>query len=379
MTTMIDQSAVQLLEEGMAFLKAGQPQEAIGAWSRALDIQPDYPQAQTNRGTARASLGDLPGGLEDLNAVIAARPDYADAYLNRANVYLKMGQLEKALEDLNAVVTLQPNAFDAYYNRANTYADLHRNNPRFYGPSERITPNYRIALADYNRAIELNPELAEAYSNRAGLNFEVLTRMPPPNPNLPQMMQIKEHSQEARQALAASIEQDLNTALKLRPDRANDYKHRGVFHLMLTGRLENALSDLTRALELNPQLLDALIFRCQVHNRMRHFEMAVADATRVIELRPHDPNLYFNRGINRRLAGDHKGAVADFTHTLELDPNQIKAYPNRAESLSELGEKKSAIADWEKYLELGGGKRFGDEKAVLEKIKKLKSFSFFGR
>ncbi|HEX2621318.1 MAG TPA: tetratricopeptide repeat protein [Phototrophicaceae bacterium] len=377
---MISDEAKHFLDEGLAAIQSGKHDEAIQAWSQALELAPDYPEAQTNRGTARSTRGDYQGALADFDAVIAAHPEHADAYLNRANTYLASGRTSEAMADLDTTIRLQPGAADAYYNRGNTLIRIHQNTPKYYDPLSTKPENYKAALADFNKAIELAPRLDAAYGARAGLSFSVLSQMPPPYAdNIPQMFRKAEYSQAAREALVKSIFEDINTALKLKPDIPEYLKNRGMLYLMIMNQPEQALQDLSRAIEFNPGFLDALTFRCRAYNKLGRYTEAAQDATRAIELNPGDPNLYFNRGVNRRLMGDHKGAVADLSEVIRITPDNVTAYPNRAEAYTALKDKQAAIADWEKYLALGGGRKFGDEKAVLDKIKKLKSFSLFGR
>ena len=96
-------------------------------------------------------------------------------------------------------------------------------------------------------------------------------------------------------------------------------------------------------------------------------------------VQPDEANHYFNRAIARHKLNDHQGALNDLDEVMQRDPKHIKAYPNRAECYTALGKKKEAVADWEQYLALGGGRMFGDEAIVKEKIKKLRSWFPFGR
>ncbi|KAK9098011.1 hypothetical protein Syun_025056 [Stephania yunnanensis] len=55
------------------------------------------------------------------------------------------------------------------------------------------------------------------------------------------------------------------------------------------GKYEDTIKECTKALELNPLYLKALIRRAEAHEKLEHFEEAIADMKKVLELDPsHD-------------------------------------------------------------------------------------------
>ena len=109
---------------------------------------------------------------------INRKSEWSLAYQWRGATYREMGDLEAALEDYDRVIELQPESY--WYNRRGL---VHEENKQF-----------DKAVADYTRAIELNPRWAVAYNNRgfarmnlkqwekAKKDFETAIRLDPSAP-----------------------------------------------------------------------------------------------------------------------------------------------------------------------------------------------------
>ncbi|MEW5861656.1 MAG: tetratricopeptide repeat protein [Cyanobacteriota bacterium] len=58
-------------------------QKAIEDYTQALDINPNFTEAYTNRGVARFDLGDTQGAIDDYTLALQLNPNFAVAYNNR--------------------------------------------------------------------------------------------------------------------------------------------------------------------------------------------------------------------------------------------------------------------------------------------------------
>ena len=92
-----------LLARGSVYLKMGNTENAIGDFSRTLQIDPSHPKAYHLRGLAREMAGDDDQALKDLNKAIDIDSEYGAAYYSRATLLTKMGQEDSALEDMKMV------------------------------------------------------------------------------------------------------------------------------------------------------------------------------------------------------------------------------------------------------------------------------------
>ena len=136
---------------GMAYGQKGDLDRAIVNLDKAIELNPNYADAYSNRGLASSLKGNYASAIVNLDKAIELNPNYAAAYLNRGAANLQKGDLDRAIVDLDKAIELNPNFVKAYNNRGIVY--------RKQGMVER-------GIEDFNRAIELNPNFAEAYNSR---------------------------------------------------------------------------------------------------------------------------------------------------------------------------------------------------------------------
>lgn len=125
------------------------------------------------------------------------------------------------------------------------------------------------------------------------------------------------------------------------------------------GRNADAIAELSRALELDPESPSARFERGRarienrgIDNTMRTpidglFDMLVDSRGRVAF------NVISHMGVTRLNASETEGAVKDFSLVIENDPLDPQPYAWRAVALTELGDDDGADADFARALELG--------------------------
>jgi len=105
-------------EKGLALIKTGQYDEAVKAFSEAIDMIPGDFQAYNYRGIARAYQNDYDGAIQDYTMALKIKPGYAVALNNRGFAWVRNGNLEKALADFSRAIELEPSFLDAYNSKA---------------------------------------------------------------------------------------------------------------------------------------------------------------------------------------------------------------------------------------------------------------------
>ena len=80
---------------------------------------------------------------------------------------------------------------------------------------------------------------------------------------------------------------------------------------------------------------------------------AISDYTKAIELDPDDADTYYNRGNAKDNLKDHYGAISDYNKAIEIKPDYAKAYHNRSITKEEIGDLKGACDDAKKAINLG--------------------------
>ncbi|MFC9163728.1 tetratricopeptide repeat protein, partial [Streptomyces fungicidicus] len=89
------------------------------------------------------------------------------------------------------------------------------------------------------------------------------------------------------------------------------------------GRYEQAIADLTAALELDPTHTWALADRGHAHQQAGHYEQAIADFTAALELDPTHTWALADRGHAHRQAGHYEQAREDLERAVEADPEDL--------------------------------------------------------
>jgi serine/threonine protein kinase/predicted Zn-dependent protease len=125
---------------GRALHDKGAVREAVAAYSRAIELKPDYTEAFLRRGNAyRNNLGDHPKAVADFSRLIDLDPRSAGAWWQRGTTYILMGEWHAAVADFSKVIELDPKDQSSRFNRAEAHAHL--------GQWDR-------AAADYSKVIE---------------------------------------------------------------------------------------------------------------------------------------------------------------------------------------------------------------------------------
>src|SRR5574337_1241491 len=138
-----------------------------------------------------------------------------------------------------------------------------------------------------------------------------------------------EVSQEARQLLAVGLERF----------RQND--------------VAGAIADFTKAVELEPALVEGYYLRGLLRVKQNDVAGALADFTKAVELDPEFASAVKQRGLLRVKQNDVAGAIADFTKVVELDPTDALAFSQRGLLRARQGDRPGAIQDLRQALELG--------------------------
>jgi len=140
-------------------------------------------------------------------------------------------------------------------------------------------------------------------------------------------------------------------AIDLNPKYAEAYYNRGTTYANLGGTPQ-ALSDLTQAIDLNPKLAQAYNNRGLVYSKLNKLPQAISDYNKAIELDPKYAEAYCSRGAAYGQLAEYPKALSDFTKAIELNPKHAKAYSNRGSAYSDLGQFSQAISDHNKAIDL---------------------------
>lgn len=92
--------AVVWFNEGNALVQNGRAEEAMADYERALNLKPDFPEAQANLGNILLSRHRLPEAVEHYQAALRLKPDYADAHSNLGLALRALGREQEAAGEI---------------------------------------------------------------------------------------------------------------------------------------------------------------------------------------------------------------------------------------------------------------------------------------
>ncbi len=108
-------SAREWFDRGRFMGEIGNYQRAVEAFSRVIEMRPDYAHAYNNRGVAYSELGSFRLAIRDFNRAIAMKPREALFRFNRAIAFGKGEQFDLAVRDFREVIAMDPHNTDARF------------------------------------------------------------------------------------------------------------------------------------------------------------------------------------------------------------------------------------------------------------------------
>ena len=144
---------------------------------------------------------------------------------------------------------------------------------------------------------------------------------------------------------------DLSTAINLEHDLVEAWYNRGTVFAQM-GRFERAISDLTEAIRLRPDFARAYCNRGFARSHLGQYDEALTDYSKAIEQDGQLTYCYFFRGDLYLTAGDFQKAVDDFTKALDQKPSDAVALSRRGQAYEALGQINRALADFRAALQL---------------------------
>jgi tetratricopeptide (TPR) repeat protein len=170
---------------GRALQETGRVQEAIGQYSQALHLNPDYAEPHNNLGVVLMRQGRRGEAIGQYEQALRLEPDDVLAHVNLGIALRQEGRLQEAIGHYERALRIAPDSADAHYNLGNALIQ-----------SGRVPE----AIEHWQRALQINPDLAETHCN-LGVVLEKLGRRPEAIRHYEQALRIKPDYVEARDAL----------------------------------------------------------------------------------------------------------------------------------------------------------------------------------
>jgi tetratricopeptide (TPR) repeat protein len=140
----------QLLAKGNDFILKEDYASSVPFFDKALNIDPENPQALNGKGLALQNLGKHDESIAYFDKAIKLNPKYTEAWFNKGWSMVELDQYDAAIECFKKALEIDPSYCDA----AN---DL--------GVACYYSRNYEDAENWYKKTLELCPERGETWYN----------------------------------------------------------------------------------------------------------------------------------------------------------------------------------------------------------------------
>jgi formylglycine-generating enzyme required for sulfatase activity/tetratricopeptide (TPR) repeat protein len=275
-TRVPDPKAKEHLNRGLAYGDNGQYDEAVGEFTEAIELAPDYAEAYSCRGATYSQKRQYDEAIRDFTRAIELKPDDVKVYRIRGLTYIVKRDYDKAWADVKAC--------EKYDGKPDP--DLIKTLTKDYlsrGSDYFAKRQFDEAIRDDTKAIELTPSNLAYYAR--GTTYL------------------------AKGQLDEAI-RDFTKAIGLKPDDASVYYARGLAY-NTKGQLDEAIRDYSKAIELKPDDAEAYRNRGVAYHNKGQPDEAIKDYTSVIELKPDYAVAYGDRAASYYCLKDYDKAWAD--------------------------------------------------------------------
>jgi len=185
-----------------------------------------------------------------------------------------------------------------------------------------LAGDYESAIADFSDTIKLDKNFALAYLQRAKARIIPFVRVNTAvdiDSNFDfdsYITKVDLTNRTIRNAFDTALA-DFSKAIELNPNLAMAYLYRGVTYIDMNDH-DKAISDYTQAIRLNPNLLKAYIYRSSAYTNKGDYVRDMEDANRALRIDPSSWHAYRNRAVVFWWHGDAKNTIADFEQAINL-------------------------------------------------------------
>ncbi len=276
-------------------------------------FQPSLEKWHYDRGLARLEAGQWEEAVLEFDRAIALESGYASAYVNRGVALQKAGKFALAAESYHRALQLEPASLPALKNLADLLLEEGKPEEAFslYRRALSTGPEHSAIAVDLARALAGEGKTAEAI----GVYLDIL-RARPDSPSA--RLGLGNLLLEGGDTHAAL--QEYRAALKVNPHSVVA-RYNLANALIAEGRIEEGIAEYREVLRREPGHRDThnnlgaqLAARGELDSALKQFEAAIASD-------PGDPAGYFNRGIVLIRLGRPGEARRDLEKTLELSPD----------------------------------------------------------
>ncbi len=311
---------------GMVLHAHDQLESATVCYQRARLLAPDNFQWVYYLALVQAAVGKNDEAAATFREALRLKPDYLPARLKLADALLAHTQWEEAGKIYEDILKEHPDLPAAHYG---------------LGRVQQGRGDTAAAVERYRKACELFPAYGASHYALA-LAYR----------KLGDEEQAQKHFglYEKTKLSGPPLEDPLRDAVRELNVAAAYYVRQGI-ELERAGQLEQAAAAHEKALEIDPQLVQAHVNLISLYGRLRQPEKAEQHYRAAVELTPNQAEAHYDYGVLLFGQGKYREAEQAFARALEINPFHPQAHNNLGFLKEQQGRLQEAIRHYRQALE----------------------------
>ena len=271
-----------------------------------------------NLGNSYCDIGDPDSALLALERAVEINPSLSESRANLGNLYLKKGRVDDAIYEYRTALQINPNDAKTYSNLGNAYTKRGWLND---------------AIAQYTWALKLDPKFTQAYKNLSVAYSqreqyvqaetalkEALILEPKDSSLYSQLADVYEQMGNYKEAIF-----QYKKALKLNRKFAEAHYGMAVCYNRLR-RINDEIRAYQKALAVKPDMVAALVGLGNAYFGKKKFDAAIEQYKKAVRTADDDGTIHYNLGAAYSNKEDYKQAAAVYLKAVELKPEMGDAH-----------------------------------------------------
>ncbi len=322
---------------------------ALAAAEKALEIDPDFPDAKLRVAEILVDVGYSTGdqekiqrGQQMVQEVLNSGKPSASALMVKAKLDLAQQKVDEAIDRLRAALEIEPNSPQAHF---------------VLGTALSLKGEAPAARTELARALEIDPGILEARRILAQVHAS-LGEHEYAVEEARRYLSAKPDSTQTRILLAQSLVILRRLDEALAELNAIPESDRTADVLYALGRVHSVMKNdaegrqyLIRAHELMPTHHDILRNLVRLDRKEGRFEESVARVAAAVEADPQNARLHTLSGLVAQMDGRTDDAEKAFQKAIEVDPTDAAGYEQLARLYAKTGRLNEAVATYEAAIE----------------------------
>ena len=313
------------IARGLYFL--GHYKKSIDIFDELLSINPKRTIFLYYKAMAFYFLNNIEESLLAINEALSLNPNKATYHGVKGKILLSCQKYEEAIESFNKAIELDSKNTFYYLDKAEIYFTLGK---------------YKEALLEYEKASKTNSKVKkyknlflENFNSRFNLLFYYVNKA-----NL--YYEFKDYNNAIY---------NLTKAIELDSKKIDYYIERSKIYLK-QGLYNRALTDYNKMIELEPNNVSYYKRRGDIYLKQGLYNRALTDCNKMIELEPNNVSYLKKIKSIYLILKDSNKALTNYNKMIELEPNNVSYYKKRGDIYLKLKDYNNALVNYNDVIKL---------------------------